>query len=68
MRLPIRTQHVTVAGKAVTFKLDSQDDQAAPKVGVQVAQNLVDHNVAAVIGPLQATGRNHGRIRGQVIR
>ncbi|CAM2164126.1 branched-chain amino acid transport system substrate-binding protein [Paraburkholderia sacchari] len=47
----LNQQHVTVAGKAVTFKLDSQDDQADPKVGVQVAQNLVDHGVVAVIGP-----------------
>ncbi|QBR03304.1 branched-chain amino acid ABC transporter substrate-binding protein [Paraburkholderia pallida] len=47
----LNAQHVTVAGKAVTFKLDSQDDQADPKVGVQVAQNLVDKGVVAVIGP-----------------
>ncbi|WP_321782685.1 branched-chain amino acid ABC transporter substrate-binding protein [Paraburkholderia sp. J94] len=47
----LNQQHVTVAGKPVTFKLDSQDDQADPKVGVQVAQNLVDHNVVAVMGP-----------------
>jgi len=44
-------EHLTIAGKAVTFRLDSQDDQADPKVGVQVAQNLVDHGVIAVIGP-----------------
>ncbi|AJK50192.1 branched-chain amino acid ABC transporter substrate-binding protein [Burkholderia plantarii] len=47
----LNKQHVMVAGKAVTFKLDSQDDQADPKVGVQVAQNLVDHGVVAVLGP-----------------
>ncbi len=42
---------VTVAGEAVTFKLDSEDDQADPKVGVQVAQKLVDSGVVAVLGP-----------------
>lgn len=47
----LNKQHITVGGKAVRFKLDSLDDQADPKVGVQVAQNLVDHNVVAVMGP-----------------
>lgn len=47
----LNSQHVMVAGKPVTFRLDSQDDQADPKVGVQVAQNLVDHHVVAVLGP-----------------
>ncbi|WP_206998371.1 branched-chain amino acid ABC transporter substrate-binding protein [Trinickia mobilis] len=42
---------VTVAGKKVTFKLDSEDDQADPKAGVQVAQKLVDSGVVAVMGP-----------------
>jgi branched-chain amino acid transport system substrate-binding protein len=42
---------VTVAGQKVTFKLDSQDDQADPKIGVQVAQKLVDDGVLAVVGP-----------------
>ena len=42
---------VTVDGKKVTFKLDSEDDQADPKVGVQVAQKLVDSGVVAVMGP-----------------
>jgi branched-chain amino acid transport system substrate-binding protein len=47
----LNSQHVTVAGKPVTFKLVSEDDQADPKVGVQVAQNLVDKGVVAVLGP-----------------
>ncbi|CAE6798813.1 branched-chain amino acid ABC transporter substrate-binding protein [Paraburkholderia haematera] len=42
---------VMVAGKKVTFKLDSEDDQADPKVGVQIAQKLVDSGVVAVVGP-----------------
>ena len=42
---------VTVAGQKVTFKLDSEDDQADPKIGVQTAQKLVDSGVFAVLGP-----------------
>jgi branched-chain amino acid transport system substrate-binding protein len=42
---------ITVAGQKVTFKLDSEDDQADPKVGVQIAQKLVDSGVVAVMGP-----------------
>src|SRR3954471_2630993 len=42
---------VNVAGQKVTFKLDSEDDQADPKIGVQVAQKLVDAGVVAVVGP-----------------
>ena len=42
---------VVIDGKKIKFELDAQDDQADPKVGVQVAQNLVDHQVVAVMGP-----------------
>ena len=42
---------VVVAGKKVEFKLDSEDDQADPKVGVQIAQKLSDAGVIAVLGP-----------------
>ncbi|WP_233839447.1 branched-chain amino acid ABC transporter substrate-binding protein [Paraburkholderia sp. ZP32-5] len=42
---------ITVAGQKVTFKLDSEDDQADPKIGVQIAQKLVDSGVFAVLGP-----------------
>jgi ABC-type branched-subunit amino acid transport system substrate-binding protein len=42
---------VTVAGKKVTFKLDSEDDQADPKIGVQIAQKLADSGIVAVVGP-----------------
>jgi ABC-type branched-subunit amino acid transport system substrate-binding protein len=41
----------TVAGKAVTFQLQSEDDQGDPKAGVAVAQKLVDSKVKAVLGP-----------------
>ncbi|WP_213234241.1 branched-chain amino acid ABC transporter substrate-binding protein [Caballeronia sp. NK8] len=40
----------TIAGKPVKFQLISMDDQGDPKVGVNVAQKLVDDGVAAVIG------------------
>ncbi|MGU7768894.1 branched-chain amino acid ABC transporter substrate-binding protein [Burkholderia sp. MR1-5-21] len=47
----LNKENLKVAGKTVTFKLVSQDDQADPKVGVQVAQSLVDKGVVAVLGP-----------------
>lgn len=40
-----------VGGKRVTLKLVSEDDQADPRVGVQIAQKLVDSGVVAVLGP-----------------
>ncbi|KKB63669.1 amino acid ABC transporter substrate-binding protein [Robbsia andropogonis] len=39
-----------VDGKAVRFVLDVQDDQADPRVAIQVAQKLVDSGVVGVIG------------------
>ncbi|SAL10936.1 extracellular ligand-binding receptor [Caballeronia peredens] len=39
-----------IGGKPVRFELISMDDQGDPKVGVNVAQKLVDDGVAAVIG------------------
>ncbi|MEX3693145.1 branched-chain amino acid ABC transporter substrate-binding protein [Paraburkholderia sp. BR14263] len=42
--------HPTIGGKPVKFVIDSQDDQSDPRIGVQVAQQLVDDNVAVVIG------------------
>lgn len=47
----LNRENVKIGGKAVTFKLASVDDQADPKIGVQVAQSLVDRGVAAVVGP-----------------
>jgi ABC-type branched-subunit amino acid transport system substrate-binding protein len=40
-----------IGGKAVTFQLLPEDDQADPKAGVAVAQKLVDAKVKAVLGP-----------------
>jgi len=45
---------ITIDGKPVTFKMQSEDDQADPKVGTTVAQKLVDAKVAAVIGHLNS--------------
>jgi branched-chain amino acid transport system substrate-binding protein len=45
---------MTIGGKPVTFEMQSEDDQADPKVGTTVAQKLVDAKVAAVIGHLNS--------------
>jgi branched-chain amino acid transport system substrate-binding protein len=42
--------HPTIGGKAVKFVVQPQDDQSDPRIGVQAAQQLVDENVAVVIG------------------
>ncbi|QZY97588.1 branched-chain amino acid ABC transporter substrate-binding protein [Pantoea dispersa] len=42
--------HPTLGGKAVTFMLQSEDDQSDPRVAVTVAQRLVDSGVAGVVG------------------
>lgn len=47
----LNKENLKIGGKAVTFKLAAVDDQADPKIGVQVAQNLVDRGVVAVVGP-----------------
>ena len=46
----INKQHPTIGGKAVTFKLQSEDDQSDPRTAVAVAQRLVDSDVAGVVG------------------
>ncbi|CAI0804010.1 Leucine-, isoleucine-, valine-, threonine-, and alanine-binding protein precursor [Serratia quinivorans] len=43
-------QKPTLQGKAVTFKLLSEDDQSDPRTAVAVAQRLVDEGVAGVVG------------------
>ena len=45
---------ISIDGKPVTFRMQSEDDQADPKVGTTVAQKLVDAKVAAVIGHLNS--------------
>lgn len=43
-------QGIKIGGKTAHFSLDSQDDQGDPRIGVQVAQKLVDDGVSVVIG------------------
>ncbi|WP_322071892.1 branched-chain amino acid ABC transporter substrate-binding protein [Paraburkholderia bannensis] len=43
-------QHLHIGGQEVKFELDSVDDQGDPRIGVQVAQKLVDDGVVATIG------------------
>ncbi|KER68888.1 branched-chain amino acid ABC transporter substrate-binding protein [Burkholderia aenigmatica] len=43
-------QHIKLAGQDVRFEVDSVDDQSDPRIGVQVAQKLVDDGVVAVVG------------------
>ena len=43
-------QRIKLDGREVRFELDSVDDQSDPRIGVQVAQKLVDDGVAVVVG------------------
>jgi len=43
-------QHINIGGQPVQFELASVDDQGDPRIGVQVAQKLVDDGVVAVVG------------------
>lgn len=46
----VNGQHPTIGNEPVQFVMDSVDDQGDPRVGVQVAQKLVDDGVQVVIG------------------
>jgi branched-chain amino acid transport system substrate-binding protein len=50
----LNAQKLTIGGQPITFKMQSEDDQADPKTGTTVAQKLVDAKVAAVIGHLNS--------------
>ena len=41
---------IKIDGQPAKFVLVSRDDQADPRVGVQVAQQLVDENVVGILG------------------
>ncbi|KAK47324.1 branched-chain amino acid ABC transporter substrate-binding protein [Caballeronia sp. LZ029] len=43
-------KHPTVGGKPVKFELEVYDDQADPRVAIQVAQKAVDSGIVGVIG------------------
>jgi len=47
----LNDKKLTVAGKKVTFQLQSEDDQCDPKAGVAVAQKLADSGIKFVFGP-----------------
>lgn len=54
LRLAIETLNrkpIIVGGKPVRFQMMSEDDQADPKTGVQVAQRLLDRRPVAFFGP-----------------
>ena len=46
----LNARGVTIGGKRVIFKLQSEDDAADPKQGTAVAQKLVDARVSGVVG------------------
>ena len=46
----LNTKPIIIGGQKVKFELVSEDDQADPRAGTQVAQRLVDAGVKAVIG------------------
>ena len=47
-------RRLTIGGRPVTFRMQSEDDLGDPKLGTTVAQKLVDARVAAVIGHLNS--------------
>jgi branched-chain amino acid transport system substrate-binding protein len=47
----LNAKPITVGGKKVKFELITEDDQADPKGGVNVAQKLIDSGVRFVVGP-----------------
>jgi ABC-type branched-subunit amino acid transport system substrate-binding protein len=47
----LNAKPITIGGKKVKFELLSEDDQADPKSGVNVAQKLIDSGVKYVVGP-----------------
>ena len=50
----LNAECVEIGGKKVKFELVSEDDQADPKIGTQVAQRLVDAGVVGVVGHLNS--------------
>jgi branched-chain amino acid transport system substrate-binding protein len=45
-----KAQGIKINGQPVDFQLDAQDDQADPRIGVQVGQKLVDDGVNVIVG------------------
>lgn len=47
-------KHVKIGGKEVKFVVDSEDDQADPKLGPTIAQKYCDEKAAGVVGHLNS--------------
>lgn len=50
----LNAEGIEIGGKNVKFELVSEDDQADPKIGTQVAQRLVDAGVVGIVGHLNS--------------
>src|SRR6476620_10944073 len=50
----INKKGLVIGGQEITLVLDTQDDAADPRTATQVAQNLVDDHVVAVVGHLNS--------------
>ncbi|MCL6263216.1 branched-chain amino acid ABC transporter substrate-binding protein [Craterilacuibacter sp. RT1T] len=50
----LNAQGTEIGGQKIKFELVSEDDQADPKIGTQVAQRLVDAGVVGVVGHLNS--------------
>ncbi|MGH8801870.1 MAG: branched-chain amino acid ABC transporter substrate-binding protein, partial [Casimicrobiaceae bacterium] len=47
-------KHIKIGGKEIKFVVDSQDDQADPKLGPTIAQKYCDEKAAGVVGHLNS--------------
>jgi branched-chain amino acid transport system substrate-binding protein len=50
----INKKGLVIGGQKITLVLDTQDDAADPRTATQVAQNLVDDHVVAIVGHLNS--------------
>ena len=50
----LNAQGMTIGGQKVHFELDSEDDQADPRIATTVAQKFVDDKVSGIIGHLNS--------------
>ncbi len=50
----VNARHVQIGGRPLILSLDSQDDQADPRIATEVAQKFVDEGAVAVIGHLNS--------------
>lgn len=50
----LNAKGVTIGGQKVQFELESEDDQADPRIATTVAQKFVDDKVSGIIGHLNS--------------